>query len=82
MRKLDAIERARVARAEQAALAAIQPTVAKVEAPVAKVEIVKPVVQGCRCQAGRRASPWPTPASVTSAPPIITSIAPRPTPST
>ena len=45
VRKLDVIERARIARAEQAALAAIQPAVAEVEAPVAKVEIVKPVAR-------------------------------------
>lgn len=42
-RKLEAIERARIARAEQAALAAAQPAVAEVEAPVAKTEAVKPV---------------------------------------
>ncbi len=45
MRKLDAIERARIVRAKQAALAAIQPAVAEVEAPVTKVEIVKPVAK-------------------------------------
>jgi hypothetical protein len=79
VRKLDTIERARIARAEQAALAAIQPAVAEVEAPVAKVEIVKPVARSA-------AKPVAAPAlgrrSVTSALPIITSIAPRPTPST
>jgi hypothetical protein len=45
VRRLDTIERARIARAEQAALPAIQPAVAEVEAPVAKVEIVKPVAR-------------------------------------
>ncbi len=42
-RKLEAIERARIVRAEQAALAATQPAVTEVEAPVVKTEIVKPV---------------------------------------
>ncbi|HVB79751.1 MAG TPA: hypothetical protein VNE82_07335 [Candidatus Binataceae bacterium] len=48
VRKLDAIERARIVRAEQAALAAAQPVAqevsAEVSAPVAAVEIAKPAV--------------------------------------
>ena len=46
VRKLDAIERARVARAEQAALAASQPVIEDVIAPqsVVKAEVEKPAV--------------------------------------
>ena len=43
VRKLDAIERARVARAEQAALAASQPVIEEV-APRVKAEVEKPAV--------------------------------------
>jgi hypothetical protein len=44
VRKLEAIERARIARAEQAALAASQPVIEEVPAPVVKAEVVKPIV--------------------------------------
>ena len=44
VRKLEAIERARIARAEQAALAAAQPVTEDAPVPVAKVEIAKPIV--------------------------------------
>jgi len=44
VRKLEAIERARIARAEQAALAASQPVTEEVPAPVVKAEVVKPIV--------------------------------------
>ena len=45
VRKLDAIERTRIARAEQAALAAAQPAVAEAEASVAEMKILKPVAK-------------------------------------
>ena len=46
VRKLDeAIDRARIARVEQAALAAAQPAVAEAEVSVAEVKIVKPVAK-------------------------------------
>lgn len=44
VRKLEAIERARTAKAEQAALAAVQPVAAEVETPIVKPEAVKPVM--------------------------------------
>jgi hypothetical protein len=45
VRKLEAIERARIARVEQAALAVAQPAVAEAEVSVAQVKIVKPVAK-------------------------------------
>ena len=45
VRKLDAIERTRIAHAEQAALAAAQPAVAETEVSVAQVKIVKRVAK-------------------------------------
>ena len=44
VRKLDAIERARIARAEQAALAASQPVMEEVAAPVVNAEVAKPEI--------------------------------------
>ena len=59
VRKLDAIERARVARAEQAALAASQPVVEDVIAPqsVVKAEVEKPAVTGGH-EAGHQREPF------------------------
>ena len=53
VRKLETIERARIARAEQAALAAAEPAVAEVVVPEAKAEeIVKPVPKAAMTKPG------------------------------
>jgi hypothetical protein len=53
VRKLEAIERARIERAEQAALAVAEPAVAEVAVPEAKAEeIVKPVAKVAMTKAG------------------------------
>jgi hypothetical protein len=53
VRKLEAIERARIERAEQAALAIAEPAVAEVAVPEAKAEeIVKPVAKVAMTKAG------------------------------